>query len=738
MGKATPFFQNYLQEPDQKRKYKLRSQAETNHAHLSSLFAYKQLKNRFEAADSPISSIIPLIGYEVVRRHHGNLGNMREEVRGQGDADRRKNTEVFGRQIQVTCISNLVELYEGVFPREEIIEFHENYVKIYEEIRKSESIFRKTREYGLESSVLTLFCFSVLVSADKEDASGLSITRKPELLKQDLIEEYRKQLGYDNPTSDLNKVREKIYSNASDKASTINLNERILSLNMPTGSGKTLTGLNFALRLRERLKREKNVAARIIYSVSFISIIDQNSRVFEEAYKTVTGEHPKSEIMLKHHHLADILYDSEEDENDYDALESKFFVEGWNSEMVFTTFVQFFHSILTNRNRALRKLHRIANSIVLLDEVQSIPYSYWSLLRNYLRVFGEFFNTYFVFMTATLPYIFDEGEITEIVDDSEQYYGFFDRVDLYPRLEEMSIEDYMEEVVKMVKSRPDQRYLLIHNTVRSSQMVYRFLREKLPRARLLYLSTMVTPKERLRRIDEVRKDSGPVVVVSTQLVEAGVDIDMDVVYRDMAPLDSVIQAAGRCNRNFKKERGRVHLLKLLSDNKPFYSRIYGATSILVTRTSDVLDKLCIIPEKSFRGLVTRFYEKVRRGMSENKSDEILSYLAKMELDKLSSFKLIEDDYPKIDVFIEDGLEAGELWRRFTEVKEIKDREERRRCFMVIKKDFLENVISVPLAYRNKVGWSEEYEMGYVTKNEGLYDLELGFIRDEQTEPTFFI
>jgi len=142
---------------------------------------------------------------------------------------------------------------------------------------------------------------------------------------------------------------------------------------MPTGSGKTLTGLNFALRLRDRLIREKGMEPRVIYCVSFISIIDQNSKVFEDAFRDVTGRRPGADTMLRHHHLADIFYDTKESENDYDTLDSLFLVEGWNSEIVFTTFVQFFHSILTNRNRALRKLHRVANSIVLLDEVQSIP-----------------------------------------------------------------------------------------------------------------------------------------------------------------------------------------------------------------------------------------------------------------------------------------------------------------------------------------------------------------------------
>jgi CRISPR-associated endonuclease/helicase Cas3 len=735
-GKATPFFQRYLMETDEMARAKLKNRAETNHAHLSSLFAYHQLKTRFNDSESPLVQLIPLIGYEVVRRHHGNLGDMQKEVLGKGEAEKNRESYIFKKQVYETTLDDLLELYRDIFSCEEIEGFKENIEEIYTEIKKGRRVFRKTRKYGVEASVLTLFCFSVLISMDKEDASGLAIERTSERLHPELIEKYRRNLGYDKPDTELNKVRNNIYLNAEEKVSKIDLENRILSLNMPTGSGKTLTGFNFALRLRDRLKREKDMDPRIIYCVSFISIIDQNSRVFEDAYKSVFGVTPSADIMLKHHHLADVLYDSVEDENEYDILDSQFFIEGWNSEIIFTTFVQFFHSILTNRNRALRKLHRIANSVVLLDEVQSIPHEYWPLLKEYLTMFSEFFHTYFIFMTATMPYIFSEAEITEIIDEPEQYYGFFDRVDLYPRLEEKNIEEYMIEITEMIRLHPEKRYLLIHNTVKSSQRVYRFLRERLPENKLVYLSTMVTPKERLERIDSIREDVGPVVVVSTQLVEAGVDIDVDIVFRDMAPLDSVIQASGRCNRNFGKERGSVYLVKLV-DVKPFFSYIYGVTSVLVTRTLSVLDQLCF-PERGFRELVDRFYEKVRRGMTEDRSREVLGCLEKMEFEGLKWFKLIDDDYPKVDVYVEDDAEAESVWERYIALRDIRDWKERRMGFLLLKKAFLEHVISVPETYRNKVGWSDDTEMGHVTLNEGLYDVELGFVRDEQATSTTFI
>lgn len=727
-GKATSFFQDYLKEEDEGKKAHLKSKPETKHAHLSSLFTYKQLKTRFTDSESPISQLIPLMGYEIVRRHHGNLENLSSELLGRGAAENQIELGVFKKQLHAINPDDLINLYLGIFPQNEIHDFVYNIDQIYGEIRKSSKVLRNTRPYGLEVSLICLFCFSVLISIDKEDASDLIPIRSPEELQFDLIDKYRNILGYDSPNTALNEIRNSIYLRAQEKAEKINLNNRIITLNMPTGSGKTLTGLNFALKLRDRIKKERNIDPRIIYSVSFISIIDQNSRVFEEAYKVVNKIQPKSNIMLKHHHLADVLYDSTNDESDYDLNDSLFMVEGWNSELIFTTFIQFFHSILTNRNKALRKLHRIVNSIVLLDEVQSIPHEYWLLLREYLKAFSEFFQTYFIFMTATMPYIFSETEITQIIDDHTQYHGFFDRVNLYPRIEELNITNYLTEIIERVKNAPDKRYLLVHNTVKSSQQVYRHIKEHLPELKLIYLSTMVTPKERLNRIKTIRENRDPVIVVSTQLVEAGVDIDVDIVFRDLAPIDSIIQASGRCNRNFNKKKGNMFLVKLV-DKKPFFSYIYSTTSILITRTIKVLNE-SLIPEVRFKQLVDRYYTEVKQGMSNDKARNILEFIQEMKFEKFKEFKLIENDYPKIDVFIDDSQEAANIWDKYKAIKEIKNWKERRTCFLEIKRDFLEHVISVPDFYSKIVDWSDVTGIGYISLKEGLYDKELGFIRDE--------
>src|SRR5450830_506841 len=139
---------------------------------------------------------------------------------------------------------------------------------------------------------------------------------------------------------------------------TLSLDNNIYSLNVPTGTGKTLTALSFSLKLRDKIKTELNFMTKIIYSLPFLSIIDQNFKVFEDVFKNVQGYTPTTDILLKHHHLSDIFYETNGNV-EYDTSESLLLIEGWNSEIIVTTFIQFFHSLISNKNRSLRKFHNI-------------------------------------------------------------------------------------------------------------------------------------------------------------------------------------------------------------------------------------------------------------------------------------------------------------------------------------------------------------------------------------------
>ncbi len=737
-GKTTIFFQNYIHEKDEQKKRKLKNKKETHHSLLSAIFTYYILKNTDYTSDTDLDEVMPIIGYLVVKRHHGNLKDGVAEIRNLLYDD--DEQEILKKQIYSINSEYLVNLYKNVFSERLITYFVENLDLVIKQLKYSYRHFKVFLKSGkLFPAIITCFCYSILLQADKEHASGIAVKRHSPL-PDNLIEKYREIKKLDNPTNRMNYIRNKIYHEAIEYVEKIDFRQKIYSLNAPTGTGKTITAFAVANRLASRLRAKQGFNPRIFYCISFISIIDQNCSVFENIFKEVTGKKPSSDLLLKHHHLADTYYFTAEDE--FEPEEGLFLVEGWNSEVIVTTFVQLFHTLFTNKNRSLRKYHRLANSIVILDEVQSLPHKYWLLFREYLKVFSTLFNTYFIFMTATQPLIFvPELEIKEMCANKNQYFQEFDRLDLVPMLESVSLDAFSDSLVADIKANPEKSFLIIMNTIDSSQQIYRHLKEYLRGELIFYLSTRVFPKERLDRIIRARKTRKRKIIVSTQLVEAGVDLDVDIVYRDFGTLDSVVQASGRCNRNFGEQRGLVKLFRIKDEKRFFYNYIYGGNSVLIDKTYQVLEEKDIIPEMKFIDLIEMYYREVKDSISNDEALSILESIARFEFDKIQNdFNLIAEDYPKIDVFIEYDKEATKIWRNFQIIQDITDTVEKRQKFIKIKKQLRDYIISVPEKFKEEVGYMESIGMGYLSKMDiqqtGIYDKQLGFLKD-QAISTFF-
>ena len=244
------------------------------------------------------------------------------------------------------------------------------------------------------------------------------------------------------------------------------------------------------------------------------------------------------------------------------------------------------------------------------------------------------------------------------------------------------------------------------------------------------------------------------MVVSTQLIEAGVDIDCDCVYRDMAPLDSIIQVAGRCNRNKKNETGKVEVVDLGKINergveKKYADYIYDKILLKIVR--DLLEDKTEIMEKDFLGLVNEYFKEARAKTQKeskliNSIYELYFYDKTPDEDKrkpVSKFKLIKEDYYKIDVFVELDDKAKEVWEEYQEIKNNKKLEpyERKNEFLKIKRQFYNYVISLPQKYKNQVGFDEKMNMGYIPKfeieQEINYNQKTGFKRKNAGCGTLF-
>lgn len=308
----------------------------------------------------------------------------------------------------------------------------------------------------------------------------------------------------------------------------------LYTLTVPTGGGKTVSSLAFALE-----QAKKHHLDRIIYVIPYTSIIEQNAQVF----KDILGR----DNVLEDH--CNVTY-----ENPEELEKNQLAAENWDRPVVVTTNVQFFESLFSNKTSKCRKLHNIANSVIIFDEAQMLPVSY---LKPCVRAISELVYNYHctaVLCTATQPAL--EAlfpaflKSVEICPDREGQYSFFRRT-VFEKQGLLTQDKLLEEL------REQPQVLCILNSRRRVQQVY----EALKGEGTYHLSTFMYPVHRKRILKEVRerlKEGKPCRLVATSLVEAGVDLDFGTVFRELAGIDSVIQAAGRCNREGTRNREECH------------------------------------------------------------------------------------------------------------------------------------------------------------------------------------
>ncbi|CAB3287348.1 CRISPR-associated helicase Cas3 [Methanocaldococcus lauensis] len=405
-GKATIYFQKYIRGEKVKnslKKYSTISFLLTNYVIEEFLKNYNIKNNYYQ-----LFSLC-------VKNHHSFISNPIHDL---GSVEENKDLlkEQFN-SLDIDFINNILKennlpVIEDDFSN--ILEKFYNLEDIYEDL------YDENNELKYEFYLLYLYLFSLLICSDKEDAifKGRIVKSYPTLPYS--IENYIKNLPKKN---DIDYLRTKMFFEIDKKVDEIDLNHRIYSLNAPTGMGKTLTIFNFALKLANRIKREKGINMRIIYCLPFLSIIDQNYAVLEKVLEKTLKNQITSDILLKHHHLSDISYKIEEEEVDVD--ESLHLIETWNSKIITTTFMQLFYSIFSNKNKNLKKFYALSNSIIILDEIQAIPYKYWHAINKIFKFLAEEYNIYFILCTATLPMIFEDN--IELLDNKEEYFNKMNR-----------------------------------------------------------------------------------------------------------------------------------------------------------------------------------------------------------------------------------------------------------------------------------------------------------------------
>lgn len=401
------------------------------------------------------------------------------------------------------------------------------------------------KQPGFSFAFLTRMIFSALVDADfQETETYYNQGEKPrggyDSIKE-LCQKFRAHLQkFDNPESDINKKRTETLKACIEKA---NLEQGFFKLTIPTGGGKTLASMAFALNhaVEHDLKR-------IIYVIPFTSIIEQNAGIFKDCL----GE----ENVLEHHSNFD--WKKKSDENTEDADDEtkdvtdklKLASENWDIPIIVTTNVQFFESLFANKSSRCRKLHNLAKSVIIFDEAQMLPREYMKPCMLAVKELVQNYGASTVFCTATQPSLdrfLENVEFTDLAPDPQALFDFYKRVQV-KNIGRVPDADLIEKI----KAYPQA--LCIVNTRKHAKGLFDMLEED----GRFHLSALMCPthrKEKLLEILERLKSGQPCCVISTQVMEAGIDIDFPVGFRALAGLDSIIQAAGRINRERKNPNG---------------------------------------------------------------------------------------------------------------------------------------------------------------------------------------
>ncbi len=395
---------------------------------------------------------------------------------------------------------------------------------------------------------LTRFLFSALIDADRLNSAGRKpASREDWLLLVNILEA---NLAGFKVRNRIDEIRTKISSACSEFA----VREKgLYQLTVPTGGGKTLASLRFALHHAAKHKMD-----RIIYVVPYTSIIDQNASVARSVFAFL--EESGRQIVLEHHSNLT---------PEQDTTESKLLAENWDAPIIYTTAVQFLETLFASGTRGARRLHQLANAVIVFDEIQTIPIRTVHLFNNAINFLVGQCGSTAVFCTATQPLL---GKV-EPTKGAAQFSTDSEMIpkvgDLFRELHRTTIEDRsklegwtVDDVadVSMQELKESGSVLIIVNKKAQARELYQRLKGRTEH--VYHLSTSMCPAHRRTVLDKIRacldpKNSVSVICISTQLIEAGVDVDFGSVIRYLAGLDSIAQAAGRCNRNGLRLTGKV-------------------------------------------------------------------------------------------------------------------------------------------------------------------------------------
>ena len=626
-GKAKRQFQDYI--------WGRKRGGNKDHSLISSIFTFIVAKEFFFKKANKFSRFLPFICAYVVNRHHGILTNLEEAFpkdRLDDEFDISKanlDERIWDFKIESPCYG--VSLYFNDF-KDNFFNFSID--SFFRQVQELARILRDQAErteiqewlFDLYFSLLLLL--SALTEADRATVIEAPLPETPQKLSKKIVRDF----AFKRPPAPL--PFQELRKNAWEEV------ERFLKikhagtlrLTLPTWSGKTLMGLYLAASLQEE------AVGPIIYALPCLSIIEQATEVARSMFPLST-----SNIAVIQHHSLSFPQPKEDETPNFE--EARFALESWDADLVVTTFDQLFYSFLSQERGFIRRFFQLPNSVLILDEVQTLPARLIPAVQELLQKMNERLGTKILYMTATHPPFLKKAQ--PLLKNEEDYFKPLQRTRLVLKIKEpLPFSKYLEGLNEWLLERKGKSLLFVTNTIRCSLELFDHLfalkeDPDFEEMELFYLSGNVAPVHRLKRIQEIKqllnKASHPwIVVVSTQCVEAGVDIDMDEIVRDFAPWDSIMQVCGRANRFGSKEEASIWLYEWEDDlserSQRFHRYIYDP--ILTEATKDVFNGFEEIRERDFWDLHSRYIRRLEEALSKEKSRELLEKALSWQFDGL--------------------------------------------------------------------------------------------------------
>lgn len=741
LGKFTSYFQTYLIEPSE-ADHHLKA-----HSNIGAQTAFRYFEEDPKKA---------LLAFYLIKMHHSNLMNL--DLVLYPNNKQYSMLEDVNFEKQKNALSSLDELKSYFYFADDLIRSNKPkalYNLFRKELKNDSSISRYFK---------TNYLFSLLIEADKLDASETEPS-KPVSINKNAVDE-RKGFGKPfYPDKAINELSQNELRNfvRSEVVKNINrediIERRIFTLAAPTGIGKTMTALDFVLKLRYKIEKQENYLPQIIYGLPFINIIEQALQEYEKTIGTnlVIGHYQYADIFGKDNNIK-----NEQDDKEVNYNKKKMAWDTWQKDVVITSFVQLFETLIGNRNKLLKKFRHFADSIIILDEVQTLDIEKLPVIGAALYYVCKYLNARVIIMTATQPKLFElmtrelKIEIKEenlkpfnLLERDKEVFACFNRTRIVPLIKDkIESEDFIS--VFLEHWQRDKSCLIVLNKVNRSIEVFNALAKRFednPEVELFYLSTNITPIERQNRIKQLKEklSNNTCILVSTQVVEAGVDLSFDMGFRDLGPIDSIVQVAGRINRENSEER----------KGSPLYIVDFGDCQKIYGYATDSKSRKALttleIPEKNYKQMVVRYFDDVAdQKMNDFKiSREIFEAMVNLKYafpasspkkhKTVSDFKIIEESQNGISVFVElendrDGSDAREAYQNLLEEQMTKSEFDQK-----YKRAFNQRIIAVP----NYLVTAKEL-MKEPTLSENLYWVrpeewtyyyseKIGFIRNSKPE-----